>query len=94
MKRRRVVWLATDNAGTPPPAIKASFPDLVPEVPRAFERPVQGCAAAVSHRLGHDPRQGAARAGHGRAITRSVVALAFAHFAAEQPIDEHRRSRG
>ena len=37
-----VVWLATDTAGAPPPAIRATFPDLVAEVPRAFERPVQG----------------------------------------------------
>jgi hypothetical protein len=37
-----VVWLATDTAGAPPPAIRAAFPDLVAEVPRAFERPVQG----------------------------------------------------
>jgi hypothetical protein len=37
-----VVWPTTDTAGTPPPEIKEQFPDLVPEVPRAFERPVQG----------------------------------------------------
>jgi 4-amino-4-deoxy-L-arabinose transferase-like glycosyltransferase len=37
-----IVWPATDTAGTPPPAIRAAFPDLVAEVPRAFERPVQG----------------------------------------------------
>ncbi len=37
-----VVWPATDTAGTPPPSVKASFPDLVIEVPRAFERPIQG----------------------------------------------------
>ena len=37
-----VVWPTTDTAGTPPPEIKERFPDLVPEVPRAFERPVQG----------------------------------------------------
>jgi 4-amino-4-deoxy-L-arabinose transferase-like glycosyltransferase len=37
-----VVWPTTDTAGTPPAAIKESFPDLVPEVPRAFERTVQG----------------------------------------------------
>jgi 4-amino-4-deoxy-L-arabinose transferase-like glycosyltransferase len=37
-----VVWRATDTAGTPPPAIKARFPDLAPEVPRAFERTIQG----------------------------------------------------
>jgi hypothetical protein len=36
------VWLATDTAGTPPAHIRAAFPDLVPEVPRAFERTVQG----------------------------------------------------
>ncbi|MES1155637.1 MAG: hypothetical protein ABUL48_04325, partial [Pseudorhodoplanes sp.] len=37
-----IVWLAGDNTGAPPPEIKAQFPGLVPEVPRAFERPVQG----------------------------------------------------
>jgi hypothetical protein len=37
-----VVWPTTDTAGAPPPAIKERFPDLVPEVPRAFERSVQG----------------------------------------------------
>jgi 4-amino-4-deoxy-L-arabinose transferase-like glycosyltransferase len=37
-----VVWPTTDTAGAPPDAIKAQFPDLVPEVPRAFERTVQG----------------------------------------------------
>jgi hypothetical protein len=37
-----IVWPTTDTAGTPPPAIKERFPELVPEVPRAFERSVQG----------------------------------------------------
>ena len=37
-----VVWLAADTTPTPPPDIKAYFPDLVPEVPRTFDRPVQG----------------------------------------------------
>ena len=37
-----VLWPTADTAGTPPPAIRARFPDLVPEVPRAFERSVQG----------------------------------------------------
>jgi len=37
-----VVWPTTDTAGTPPAAIKAAFPDLVAEVPRVFERPVEG----------------------------------------------------
>ncbi len=37
-----VVWPTEDTAGAPPADIKASFPDIVPEVPRAFERPMQG----------------------------------------------------
>lgn len=37
-----LVWLATDPAGTPPDWLKAQFPDLVAEVPRSFERPIQG----------------------------------------------------
>lgn len=37
-----LVWEVTDNTGAPPAAIMARFPDLVPEVPRSFERPIQG----------------------------------------------------
>jgi hypothetical protein len=37
-----VIWTATDNAGTPPAALKARYPDMVPEVPRSFDRSVQG----------------------------------------------------
>ena len=37
-----LVWRATDTAGTPPASLKAEFPDMVPELPRAFARPVQG----------------------------------------------------
>jgi hypothetical protein len=38
-----VVWPTTDPSGAPPDYIKASFPDLVPEVPpRSFTRAVQG----------------------------------------------------
>src|SRR5262249_27215446 len=37
-----VLWQVTDNTGAPPAAIKARFPDLVIEVPRSFERLVQG----------------------------------------------------
>jgi 4-amino-4-deoxy-L-arabinose transferase-like glycosyltransferase len=37
-----VVWLAADTTPTPPPDIKAYFPDLVPEVPHTFDRPVEG----------------------------------------------------
>jgi hypothetical protein len=37
-----VLWQISDNTGAPPAAIKSRFPDLVPEVPRSFERLVQG----------------------------------------------------
>lgn len=37
-----VVWPASDTIGAPPPAIRAAFPDLSVEVPRVFERTVQG----------------------------------------------------
>ncbi len=37
-----LVWPSTDNAGTPPAALKAAFPDLVAEVPRVYARSVQG----------------------------------------------------
>jgi hypothetical protein len=37
-----VVWPTSDTSGVPPPDIKARFPDLVPEVPQTFERPVEG----------------------------------------------------
>lgn|GEM_PF-178089 len=37
-----VLWQISDNTGAPPAAIKSRFPDLVAEVPRSFERPVQG----------------------------------------------------
>jgi hypothetical protein len=37
-----VVWRAADTVGTPPDDIAKRFPNLVPEVPRAFERWVNG----------------------------------------------------
>lgn len=37
-----VVWRAQDTAGTPPPELAQRFPGLVPEVPRAFDRLVNG----------------------------------------------------
>jgi hypothetical protein len=37
-----VVWRASDTSGTPPPDVEQRFPGLVPEVPRAFERLVNG----------------------------------------------------
>jgi len=37
-----VVWNAPDTVGTPPANIRARFPNLAPDVPRAFERTVQG----------------------------------------------------
>jgi hypothetical protein len=37
-----VVWPAGDTPGTPPTDIASRFPGLVPEVPRVFDRPLQG----------------------------------------------------
>lgn len=37
-----VVWRAADTAGTPPEDIARRFPNLAPEVPRAFDRLVNG----------------------------------------------------
>jgi hypothetical protein len=37
-----VVWRASDTSGTPPAELAQRFPGLVPEVPRAFERLVNG----------------------------------------------------
>ena len=37
-----IVWPAAGTDPAPPADIKARFPDLVPEVPRSFERPVRG----------------------------------------------------
>jgi 4-amino-4-deoxy-L-arabinose transferase-like glycosyltransferase len=42
-----VLWRATDSAGTPPPEVKAQFPELVPEVPRAFDRALPGRAPVL-----------------------------------------------
>jgi 4-amino-4-deoxy-L-arabinose transferase-like glycosyltransferase len=37
-----LTWTATDTAGTPPPALRARFPEMVVEVPRSFDRSMQG----------------------------------------------------
>jgi hypothetical protein len=37
-----VTWTATDTAGAPPQALKERFPEMVAEVPRSFDRTVQG----------------------------------------------------
>lgn len=37
-----VLWHATDTLGAPPPELTRRFPDLVPEVPRAFEHFLNG----------------------------------------------------
>jgi hypothetical protein len=37
-----LLWPLADNAGAPPALLKSQFPELVPEVPRSFPRPVQG----------------------------------------------------
>jgi hypothetical protein len=45
-----LVWPAGDNTGTPPAALKAQFPAMVPEVPRSFARTLQGLLPLI--RLG------------------------------------------
>jgi hypothetical protein len=42
-----VVWLVAGTTPDPPPEIKARFPDLVAEVPRTFDRMVQGRLPAL-----------------------------------------------
>jgi hypothetical protein len=37
-----LIWFADEGAGQPPDALKSRFPELVPELPRSFERRVQG----------------------------------------------------
>ena len=37
-----LLWRATDTLGAPPPELARRFPDLVPEVPRAFEHFLNG----------------------------------------------------
>jgi hypothetical protein len=37
-----VIWRATDTIGTPPADLARRFPGLVPEVPRAFDRLING----------------------------------------------------
>lgn len=37
-----IVWPVTDAGGAPPAALKERFPDMVAEVPRTFERSMQG----------------------------------------------------
>ena len=45
-----LVWPAPETSRNAPAGLKAQFPELVPEVPRSFERPVQGFLPLV--RLG------------------------------------------
>jgi 4-amino-4-deoxy-L-arabinose transferase-like glycosyltransferase len=42
-----VVWPATTTVGLPPPEIRARFPELTPDAPRAFDRAVQGRLAPI-----------------------------------------------
>jgi hypothetical protein len=45
-----LVWIAAGNSNAPPAALKAQFPDMVPEVPQSFARTVQGLLPLI--RLG------------------------------------------
>ena len=73
-----VVWPTADTAGTPPPEIKERFPELVPEVPRAFERSVQGRLPLHPHRLGTDPSARAAVAA--AAVRERAEAISLCRF--------------
>lgn len=42
-----VVWRAADTAGTPPDDLLKRFPGIVPEVPRTFDRMIQGRQAVL-----------------------------------------------
>jgi 4-amino-4-deoxy-L-arabinose transferase-like glycosyltransferase len=42
-----IVWPITDQSGQPPETIRGRFPDLVPEVPHAFQRLLQGTLLRV-----------------------------------------------
>lgn len=42
-----IVWRAHDTAGAPPEEIRRRFPEIAPEVPRAFERRMQGRQALL-----------------------------------------------
>ena len=42
-----VIWPTSDTAGTPPPAIKERFPDLIPDATKLFDRPVAGRLPAL-----------------------------------------------
>jgi hypothetical protein len=56
-----LIWMATDTAGTPPQDIRARFPDLVAEVPRAFAHAIQGRLPLVRIGWGMMRPQGAAQ---------------------------------
>src|SRR5262249_41569196 len=92
-----VVWPASDTAGVPPPDIAARFPELVPEVPRAFVHAIQGRLPLARIGWGMlrpvtpgttpapEPAPAPGPAPRGRA---SVIALAGAQLAAKEPVDE------
>jgi hypothetical protein len=44
-----VVWPASDTIGAPPPEIRQRFPDITPDQPRVFERPVMGRLPALRY---------------------------------------------
>ncbi|MBV9556232.1 MAG: glycosyltransferase family 39 protein [Pseudolabrys sp.] len=37
-----LLWPSADTAGSPPADLKSQFPEIVPELPRAFARPIEG----------------------------------------------------
>ncbi len=88
-----VVWLTADTTPTPPPDIKAYFPDLIPEVPRVFEPAGARPAAAVADRLGRD-QAGQRGGGAGSARTCGAgSALIAIRFVLASNVKQFRRRR-
>ncbi len=56
-----LVWPAVDNTRTAPAALKAQFPDMVPEVPRSFSRAIQGLLPLIRLGWAMQRPQGAAQ---------------------------------
>ncbi len=88
-----LVWPA-EVSGQPPATLKTQFPDMVAELPRAFDRAVQGRLPPV--RLGWSVLRPLRviqipdrRCRGVRKSDRLMIALAFAHFAAEQPVHQN-----
>ncbi len=71
-----LVWPASETSRDAPTRLKAQFPELVPEVPHSFERPVQGFLPLL--RLGWAVIRPARRALRGPQISVHRCQIGFA----------------